>query len=79
MKCQARQESDQYVCHHCGVCWDISDTDPPICKNDQHPESDEPTSTVVTYPAMTPGLAAAHARAEVNRLLSSLPEEEAQP
>lgn len=30
--CQARQHSDQRVCHACGLVWDINDPDPPTCQ-----------------------------------------------
>ena len=31
MKCQARQHSDQMICHKCGLVWDMNDPDPPVC------------------------------------------------
>lgn len=35
MTCKARQESDQMVCHACGLVWDINDPEPPECANKQ--------------------------------------------
>lgn len=29
--CKARQESDQKVCHDCGLRWDMNDPEPPAC------------------------------------------------
>ena len=34
MKCQARQHSDQMICHKCGLVWDMNDPDPPVCRRD---------------------------------------------
>lgn len=31
MKCQARQHSDQMICHKCGLVWDMNDPEPPVC------------------------------------------------
>lgn len=30
--CHARQESDQMVCHRCGIRWDMNDPEPPACR-----------------------------------------------
>lgn len=30
--CEARQFSDQMICHKCGIGWDVNDTCPPACK-----------------------------------------------
>lgn len=32
--CQARQYSDQKVCHKCGLVWDMNDPEPPACKQE---------------------------------------------
>lgn len=29
--CSAVQHGDQNICDKCGLCWDMSDTDPPNC------------------------------------------------
>ena len=31
MSCEARQYSDQKVCHRCGLVWDMNDPEPPAC------------------------------------------------
>lgn len=31
MACQARQHSDQMICHACGLVWDVNDPDAPDC------------------------------------------------
>ena len=33
-KCKARQYSDQKVCHDCRLVWDVNDTDPPKCQQE---------------------------------------------
>lgn len=30
--CEARQHSDQMLCDHCGLAWDMNDPDPPECQ-----------------------------------------------
>lgn len=34
--CQARQHSDQKICHKCGLVWDMNDPDPPACKQESN-------------------------------------------
>jgi hypothetical protein len=29
--CKAFQQSDQMVCHRCGLIWDMNDPEPPAC------------------------------------------------
>ena len=31
--CQARQYSDQKVCHRCNLVWDMNDHEPPECRS----------------------------------------------
>ena len=31
MSCKAYQASDQMICGHCGLQWDVNDPDPPPC------------------------------------------------
>lgn len=33
MSCEARQHSDQMICHKCGLSWDTNDPDPPECND----------------------------------------------
>lgn len=33
VKCQARQHSDQMICHKCGLVWDMNDPEPPVCED----------------------------------------------
>jgi len=30
--CEARQYSDQKVCHRCNLVWDMNDPEPPECR-----------------------------------------------
>lgn len=29
--CKARRHADQFICHACGLTWDVSDPDRPAC------------------------------------------------
>ena len=31
MACQAKQHSDQMLCHRCALAWDVNDAYPPVC------------------------------------------------
>lgn len=35
--CKAVQHSDQMICTACGLVWDVSDPEPPECKENQQP------------------------------------------
>lgn len=58
-RCLARQESDQKVCHRCGLCWDMNDPDPPTCRIvEDHPDGsmtviDVESRTIEEWPALT--------------------------
>ena len=36
--CEARQYSDQKVCHRCNLVWDMNDLEPPECRPEPDPE-----------------------------------------
>jgi len=36
--CEARQYSDQKVCHRCNLVWDMNDPEPPECPLEASPE-----------------------------------------
>lgn len=47
MKCKARRYSDEMICHHCSLRWDVSDMDPPHCEREDHEPVPKPIQNAV--------------------------------
>ncbi len=47
MKCKARRYSDQMICHHCGLTWDVLDPEKPACELLDHEPVPKPIQNAV--------------------------------